>query len=278
MPHVRELMIAGPVIEVREYHSTRYGKKGQTRAKHEKPTPMAMQVINHRNAERKLRGLLFANFATNDWFVTLTYKQGSRVDEATVRKDVQRMLRKLKKHYTAAGMEMKYIYVIEMLTRSAHVHMVLNYFNPAVIRKCWLEATGRKDEREPHFGDIVNIVYDEPVGAHFEPLWAGDFATRLASYLLKEFDPKREMADDEGESDNKNDESDNQKRRKPTGAKFHASRNLVKPEIRKEVMKRTKIPKKPYIKKGYVLLANTYHVGVCAFTGYEYRTYTIIRS
>lgn len=278
MPYLREIMIAGPVIEVREYPSTRYGKKGQTRAKHEKPTPLSMQVINHRNAERKLRGLLFGNFATNDWLVTLTYKQGSRVNEATVRKDVQRMLRKLKKHYLAAGIEMKYIYVIEMLARSAHVHMVINYFNPAVIRKCWLEATGRTDERECPIGGIINIVYDEPVGAHFEPLWEGDFATRLAAYLLKEFDPKREMADENDKTTNKKDESDNKKCRKPTGAKFHASRNLVKPEIRKEVMKRAKIPKKPYIKKGYVLLANTYHVGVCAFTGYEYRTYTLLRS
>lgn len=260
MPYLREIMIAGPVIEVREYQSPRYGQKGAHRAKHVKPSPIPVQVINHRNSERKLRGLLFCNFAPNDWLVTLTYKQGSRVDEATARKDVTKMLRKLKKHYLIAGVELKYIYVIELLTQSVHIHMVLNYFNPSVIRKCWLEMVERA------------------AGAHFEPLWEGDFATRLASYLLKEFDPKRELINEDGDSNNQNEKSEHKKRRKPTGTKFHSSRNLVKPEIRKEVMKRTKIPKKPYIKKGYILLADSYHESVCAFTGYEYRTYTLLRS
>lgn len=274
MPYLREIMIAGPVIEVREYQSPRYGQKGQKRSMHVKPSPIPVQVINHRNSERKLRGLLYCNFKTNDWLVTLTYKQGTRVDEATARKDVQKMLRKLKRHYMAAGMELKYIYVIELLARSAHIHMVINYIDPSIVRKCWMEAIGWEDVPEYNTG---NIIYDYPGGTHFEPLWAGDFATRLASYLLKEFDPKRELVNEEGDSDNKKGNSDNKKRRKPTGAKFHSSRNLAKPEIRKEIMKRTKIPKNPYIKKGYILLPNTYHEGVCAFTGYEYRSYSMIR-
>lgn len=258
MAYLREIMIAGPVMEVREYNAPRYGQTGKPRAKHEKPTPLAAQVVNQRNSERKLRGFLYCNFKPNDWLVTLTYKQGSQMDEETVRKDITKMLRKLKKLYIAEGMELKYIYVIELLTKSAHIHLVVNYINPTIIRKCWLETV------------------DRAVGAHFEPLWGGDFATRLASYLLKEFDPKRDI-DENSESDNENGESENKKRRKPTGAKFHASRNLVKPEIRKEVMKRTKIPKKPYIKKGYMLLPDTYHEGVCAFSGYEYRSYSMIR-
>lgn len=242
MPYVRETMTAGSTIEVREYYTARYGQKRQNRAKHEKPTPLAMEVINHRNSERKLRGLIRPNFAKNDWFLTLRFKQGYKIDEATVLEHMRRFLRKMKTIYAKHGKVFKYIYVIELLTRTAHVHILLPYIEADLITECWLELS------------------EKTLSVYFAPVKKGDQAPRIASYMLKEYDPRKP------------------RHRKPSGAKIHTSRNIEKPVIRKEIMKRTKIQKAPFVKKGYILKPETYYEGVDAFSGYEYRSYTVIRS
>lgn len=246
MPYVRETITAGNVKEVREYYTTRYNQKGGSRAPHRDETPAAQEKVNHRNAERRLRGLINTNFRTDDWFIAFRYRQGCRVSPEECRNDAKKLVRELRKVYKKAGAELKYIYVIEHLKRACHIHMILpavSAIPASVIRKIWLSIT------------------EKAKSAYFDPTWSGDFASGLAHYLLKEFDPTHDDY------------------RKPEGgSRFYCSRNLVKPEIVKEIMKRTKIPKQPYIKKGYVLIPQSYHEGVCAFTGYEYRTYTMIRS
>ncbi|MGM9647130.1 MAG: hypothetical protein ACI3YH_03240 [Eubacteriales bacterium] len=251
MPYMRETITAGNVIELREYYTPRYNQKGGSRASHREETAEAQKIVNHRNAERKLRALLRMNFTTDDWFLTLRFQKGYCITHEEGRKAAKTFIRLLRREYQKNGLELRYIYAIEHKSRTCHLHFALpavGQIAPSRVRQLW------------------EVSHEKALSVYFRPMWSGDFATGMANYLLKEYDPKGEHCPKEGDP------------HPPKGAsKFYCSRNLRQPEIVKEIMKRTKIPKEPFIKKGYVLLADTYYSGVCAFTGLEYRSYAMIR-
>ena len=251
MPYIRETITAGTVVERREYYTARYNQKGGSRASHREETADAQLIVNHRDAERKLRGLLRMNFQTDDLFLTLRYERGYSISHEECQKNAKAFVKLLRNDFKKCGLELKYIYAIEHKARTCHLHIVVpavQTIAPSRIRELWKK------------------VSKKALSVYFRYLWQGDFATRLAWYLLKEFDPKGDHAPKEGDP------------RAPKGAnKFYCSRNLRKPEIVKEIMKRTKMPKDPSVLKGYVLLPDTMHTGVCAFTGLEYRSYAMIR-
>lgn len=251
MPYIRETITAGPVIEIREYYTARYNQKGGSRASHREETAEAQVLVNYRNAERKLRGLLRMNFTTDDWFLTFRFGKGYYISHEEAQKAAKKFIRLIRREYKKHGLELKYIYVIEHKSRTCHLHLALpavRQIAPSIVRELWTKA------------------HEKALSVDFRPMWKGDFATRLASYMLKEYDPQGEHAPKEGDPC------------APKGAsKFYCSRNLRQPEIVKEIMKRTKIPKEPFIKKGYILLPDTYYSGVCSFTGLEYRSYAMIR-
>lgn len=251
MPYIRETITAGSVVEVREYYTARYNQTGGSRSSHREETAEAQKIVNHRNAERKLRSLLRTNFATDDWFLTLRYERGYYITHEECHENAKTLVKLLRKDFKQYGRELRYIYAIEHKARTCHLHIILpnvKEIAPSRIRELWKKVSGKA------------------LSVDFRYLWQGDFATRLASYLLKEYDPQGDHAPKEGDP------------KAPKGAsKFYCSRNLRQPEIVKEIMKRTKIPKEPFIKKGYLLLPDTLHTGVCAFTGLEYRSYAMIR-
>ena len=251
MPYMRETITAGSVVEVREYYTARYNQKGGSRASHREETAEAQKIVNHRNAERKLRSLLRTNFTTDDWFLTLRFKKGYHITHEEAQKAAKTFIRLIRREYKQHRLELRYIHVIEHKSRTCHLHFALpavRQIAPSRVRELWGKAN------------------EKALSVDFRPMWSGDFATRLASYLLKEYDPQGEHAPKEGDPC------------APKGAsKFYCSRNLRQPEIVKEVMKRVKIPKEPFVKKGYILLPDTLYSGVCAFTGLEYRSYAMIR-
>lgn len=251
MPYVRETVTAGSVVEVREYYTARYNQKGGSRASHREETADAQKIVNHRNAERKLRGLLRTNFATDDWFLTMRFITGYKISHEECHEAAKVFIKLMRKEYKRHGLELRYIYVIEHKEKTCHLHMIVPSTTQipwSVVTGLWLKATAKAKSVD------------------FRPLWQGDFATRLASYLLKEYEPESKHAPKKGDP------------HPPKGAcKFYCSRNLKKPEVVKEVMKRTKIPKEPFVKKGYILMPDTLYSGICAFTGLEYRSYAMIR-
>ena len=63
-----------------------------------------------------------------------------------------------------------------------------------------------------------------------------------------------------------------------TGKKWYSrSRNLQKPKIKKEVMKRKTFTKKPYVPKGYYLEKESLYFGTNPVTGHPYRYYTLVK-
>ena len=73
MPYVERITRAGKTIEVERYFTSRYKKPGIKRGDKVKPTKEQQVKVNTRQAERKLRILMNANFGYGDYHVILDY-------------------------------------------------------------------------------------------------------------------------------------------------------------------------------------------------------------
>ena len=71
----RKKVISKNMIEVLDYHTSRTYRKNGKRVKKKSITPEAMKKQNEKQAEAMLRMLIDNNFATNDCYLTLTYKE-----------------------------------------------------------------------------------------------------------------------------------------------------------------------------------------------------------
>ena len=84
MPYVERVTKAGNTIEIERYFTSRYKKKGISRGDKVKPTKEEQEKVNTRQAERKLRILINANYGYGDYHLVLDYirrkgEQKSRV-------------------------------------------------------------------------------------------------------------------------------------------------------------------------------------------------------
>ena len=249
MPYIEAITEAGATIEIERYYSARYGKRGQRRAEKVKATPEEQKAINTRQAEKKLRRLINANFTGADYHVVLPYihKRGeeprSRED---MREDIAKFLRTLRKAYKAAGQELKYIHVAEIGQKGArHHHIIINHIDTSEIVKAW-----------PH------------ARAQIFPLDSSGQYAKLAAYLIKYTD-RHVGADDESELQ---------------GKRWNCSRNLKRPETRKRIIssrawyrETPAVPKK--YKGRYEIDADSVAVGVHSseYYGYGYMRFTLVR-
>ena len=62
MPYIERTTSAGKTIEVERYFTSRYKKQGIKRGDKVKPTKEEQNKVNTRQAERKLRILMNANY------------------------------------------------------------------------------------------------------------------------------------------------------------------------------------------------------------------------
>lgn len=103
--------------------------KAKGRGKRKKPTSAIQQRLNQRHAEGKLRRLLHTNFTEDDLFVTLTFDDAhlpASVEDA--QRLLQNFLRRLKRRYSKAEAELKYVYILENGAKHSrlHAHMVVS--------------------------------------------------------------------------------------------------------------------------------------------------------
>lgn len=128
-------------VEVEQYHSARYGAPGEGRRPKRKATPEQVKRQNQYQKEKRCRHRLRTYFEVNDLFVTLTYRKEERPpDMEAAKKDFAEFLKKLRKHYRAAGVELRWIRNIEVGTRGAwHIHIAVKRAPDAdvAIRKAW---------------------------------------------------------------------------------------------------------------------------------------------
>ena len=73
MPYVERITRAGKTIEIERYFTSRYKKPGIKRGDKVKPTKEQQEKVNKRQAERKLRILINANYGYGDYHLVLDY-------------------------------------------------------------------------------------------------------------------------------------------------------------------------------------------------------------
>ena len=105
MPYVERVTRAGKTIEIERYFTSRYKKRGIKRGDKVKPTREEQKKVNTREAERKLRILLNANFGYGDFHLELDYirKKGEEPrSKEQMRQDMDIFLRECRKEYKKA--------------------------------------------------------------------------------------------------------------------------------------------------------------------------------
>lgn len=169
--YVERVTKAGNTIEIERYFTSRYKKKGISRGDKVKPTKEEQEKVNTRQAERKLRILINANYGYGDYHLVLDYIRRKGQPDRTpeqMRQDIDVFLRECRKEYRKAGLEFKYIHVMEIGKKGArHHHLVVNKIDTEILQRCWYKAY------EGH-----NRVKVFPLDD------SGNYA-ELASYLIK---------------------------------------------------------------------------------------------
>lgn len=246
MPYIESVCVAGKTIEIERYYTARYGRRGQQRSERVKPTGEEQREINNRQAEKKLRRLLNANFSPGDYHLVLSYKRGREDPFRTseeMKEDMRKFLRGLRKDLKAAGMELKYIHVPEVGPKGArHHHLVLNRIDTELIRKHW-----------PHGFIHVNPLDD-----------SGNYK-KLAAYLIK----YSCQTVGTGEA--------------IQGKRWNSSRNLIHPEPQKKIITKrdwyrteAKVPHK--FKDRYEIDKSTIESGTISaeYGGFGFYRFTLI--
>lgn len=249
MPYIERITRAGKTIEVERYFTSHYKKRGIKRSDKVKPTTERQEKVNTRQAERKIRILMNANFGYGDYHLVLDYirKQGQpyRTKEE-MRKDIDIFLRELRKECKKLGITLKYIHVMEIGKKGArHHHLVINKIDTKIIQKCWHKAY------EGH-----NRVKIFPLDD------SGNYA-KLASYFIKYTDTHRKSEDGALQ-----------------GKRWNCSKNLVRPEPEINIITdREWFRAEPKERKGYYVDKDSVSKGVHSpeYYGYGYFRYMLVK-
>lgn len=147
-------------------------------------------------------------------------------------------IRKMRSELKKTGAELKYIYVKEVGPRGSR-HIHM------MINKCDTE--------------VLRKCWPYG-GIHVDPLISNGQYDKVAEYFIKYAVRTEET---EGQL---------------IGKRWYASRNLEKPVITKHVITSNKFRKEAKGKKGYLVLPDSVRSGFSELTGYEYFTYTLIKT
>lgn len=238
MPYVKEICVAGNTIEVSKYYSVRHHSKGERRRPKENESTEAVKRINQRNAERDLRRLLNTNFIDGDLLVRLDFSKVKPSGSEEMQKLMTKAMRKLRAEFVKQGKELKYVYVKEVGPRGGR-HIHM------VMSKT---DTDTLRKCWPHGG------------IHIDPLISNGQYARIAAYFVKYAEKTEET---EG---------------RLIGKRWYGSRSLIKPKIKKQYISANKFRKEAKAPPGYYIDKDSVRSGISELTGYEYFTYTLIKS
>lgn len=251
MPYVKRTTRAGRTVEVEYYYTSRYNRKGQKRADKVKPTDEAQKKVNKRQAERKLRLLLNANFGYGDYHVVLDYIRKPDTPDRTkeeMKKDIAVFLREARKLYRKNGKELKYVHVMEIGKKGArHHHLVINKLDTELLQQAWYKAYSGHNR-------IKVFPLDD----------SGNYAD-LAAYLIKYTDEHRTAENGA-----------------LMGKRYNCSKNLVRPEPEYELVTHRsyyKVSQNPQAPKGYYIVPDSIEQGIASpeYYGYGWYRYTMVK-
>lgn len=239
MPYIKEVCVAGKTIEVSKYYSVKWHCVGEKREPREKDITEAQKKINQRQAAKTLRRLLNTNFVDGDLLVRLDFSKEHFPDGSEeMQTMISKAIRKMRNEFKKSCQELKYVYVKEIGSKGGR-HIHM------VMNKCDTELIRKC---WPHGG------------IHIDPLISNGQYSKIADYFIK-YAAKTEKT--EGEL---------------IGKRWYASRNLKRPKIIKKVIPASKFRKNVTAKKGYIVQKDSVRNGFSELTGFEYFTYTMIRT
>lgn len=216
-------------------------RKGYDRGR--RKTKEEIAKANMRQAARKLVRKINANFRPGDWHVTLTYRKTVRPDRQEARRELSRLLDKLRMEYRKHGFQLMYIHATEYENKAIHHHLIINNVNDGkrttsdYIRKLW------KNNGSPKFVGL----YDD-----------GEYQ-KLAEYIVKETEKTFRQADS------------------PSKQRYSCSRNLITPRPQRRIRTTKKgwvMDPKP--RKGYYILPDSLYNGTDKL-GYPYQRYVMVK-
>ena len=189
------------------------------------------------------------NYGYGDYHLVLDYIRRKGEPDRTpeqMRQDIDVFLRECRKEYRKAGLEFKYIHVMEIGKKGArHHHLVVNKIDTEILQRCWYKAY------EGH-----NRVKVFPLDD------SGNYA-ELASYLIKYTGTHKKGTDGALQ-----------------GKRWNCSKNLVRPEPEYHIISdREYFKKEPKAIKGYYVDKNSVSMGVHSpeYYGYGYLRYTLVK-
>ena len=106
-----------------------------------------MKRQNEWKRERDVRRKIKKNFSKGDYWMTITYKKGSRPTWEEMKEDIQWLIRTVRRRYQKYGQELKYIYRLGIGKRGApHIHILVNRFatkktgTDMIFTECWTKG------------------------------------------------------------------------------------------------------------------------------------------
>lgn len=167
--YIREIWDFGSTMEIEEKHTGRYGARGQEREEKKKATPEEIAKQNQWRRERDVRRLIKWNFSSGDYWMTLTYKKGERPAWEQMKKDLAKLIRKVRLKYKKKGWELKYIYRLAIGKKGGpHVHLLVN----------------READQETGTDRIISELWENG-HVYFASLYDAGGYVKLSEYITK---------------------------------------------------------------------------------------------
>lgn len=153
--YVVKTIQSGDMLESEIYPLYRK-RKQQPKREETKESRLAQINLNWKNAVKYAVRLINANFKQNDYFVTLTYKDGDLPGEEQAKKDIRNYIAKLRRYIRKNKLpELKYMYSIEFIGEDErgrtkkiriHHHIIMNsVISRELVEDMW--GKGRADAK-----------------------------------------------------------------------------------------------------------------------------------
>lgn len=218
MKFERLIYVAGETLLIKE-KIKRIIEKRKKRAPKSNYTTEQVWEYNLRQAIFNLALLLNTNFRPGDMNIKLTIAGEMTLEEIKTARD--KCMRKLRDLCKKEGITLKWILVPHITGGRYHFHLIMNREVPIeLVRKAW------------RAGQVIEKDH----------LWANPNYYQLAAYLMHE---ARELKDLKRNSEPGEEI--------PFTKRFSHSRNLVKPQPRKEELTRLDMEAEPKARKGYMI-------------------------
>ena len=178
MKRRRKTIIAGNLVKIVEYTPPMPRDGLQIRNARRKATTEAQKALNHRTAQGKLESKLAANFSSDDYFITLSYRPG---EEPATRREAAKhraiFTRRLRTARSRRGQPLRWILALENKHGEGryHYHAVINSTGADIDRE---EICSLWEYGEAHIEQLFNSQHN--TGEDFNT-WM-----QLARYMTKE--------------------------------------------------------------------------------------------